>query len=164
MSNEELPEVNRVIVSHGGKVFSLYVEDDHEELVLNLIKDAIRGTSLEANDVDNPHRLVERLGELETELKCAARALERKQQIIESMSERSMMLDITDLRESGWYVSAHYDYTRDHRRYTSWCLRKHGEDEFVLGTGQTDAEAIQSVRRQILERYPVVVRRTDYDE
>lgn len=50
-----------------------------------------------------------------------------------------------DLREAGWSVAVHNDYSQDGRKYTFW-LFTHHDGRWIKGEGRTDAEALRQIR------------------
>ena len=52
-----------------------------------------------------------------------------------------------DIRNTGWSVAVHNDYTLNGERFTFWLFTK--GDRCVKGEGETDAAALDSVREQL---------------
>ena len=55
------------------------------------------------------------------------------------------------LRQRGWTVAVHNDYRQNGRAHTFWLLT-HPNGRYVIGEGETDAQALIECHRQI-ERY-----------
>lgn len=55
-----------------------------------------------------------------------------------------------DIRARGWTVAVHNDYRQDGKAYTFWLFTKGGLA--IKGEGQSDAEALGQVRKEITSR------------
>lgn len=62
-----------------------------------------------------------------------------------------MLERLERLRGDGWMVAAHNDYTHGGESFTFWLLTR-GREEFVKGEGRTDAEALERIRGELVER------------
>jgi hypothetical protein len=54
-----------------------------------------------------------------------------------------------DLRAAGWAVAVHNDYRLAGEHHTFWLLTK--DDRCVKGEGRTDSEALEVIRRALLD-------------
>lgn len=52
-----------------------------------------------------------------------------------------------DIRQRGWMVAVHNDYTLNEERYTFWLMTK--GDRCVKGEGKCDQEALAEIRAKI---------------
>lgn len=52
-----------------------------------------------------------------------------------------------DIREAGWVVAAHNDYTQRGKPHTFWLFTRNGQ--CVKGEGKTDKIALNQIRREL---------------
>ncbi|HSZ58473.1 MAG TPA: hypothetical protein VK797_22595 [Tepidisphaeraceae bacterium] len=54
-----------------------------------------------------------------------------------------------DLRAKGLAVAVHNDYRVDNRPHTFWLMTDDSDGAFFKGEGETDAEALDQIRKQV---------------
>jgi hypothetical protein len=69
-----------------------------------------------------------------------------------------------DLREAGWMVAVHNDYTLNGAQRTFWLLTNPRTGNFLKGEGASDAEALSQIRDKLRCQAPPVRRAESSEE